>query len=290
MKHATSIIFPLLFFFIGINTLFAGWVITEKTENSLGMSSTQTTFIQNNKVRFESSTSVAIFDINTQKLIMIFPQYQVYWEGTAQEFSKSTTEAFENQLLQMIAKTTGETKELYKKMYDDFKKQIENIGNDSLKLSVKITATGKTDTILNYTAKEYQVVVNDSVKEYLWVTGEINPYDEIDYGKMIKFTKALNPYDPESAITASQPYVNLISKGMVLKSTEKHNGIEVVTEVTMIKHVDFNDDIFKAPPNYRKSNVTEIMQMTPEDQHLNPEELKINGNDDNENGFPDINK
>ncbi len=277
----TSIIFFCLFFVLSsISKLFAGWVITEKTSNSLGNSTTQTTFIQNNKVRFESQTSIAIFDINNQKLTMIFPQYKMYWEGSAEEFSKSTTEAFENQLLQMIAKSTGDTKDIYKKMYDDFKKQLDNAGNDTLQPDVKITPTGKTDTILSHKVREYQVVVNDSLKEYIWITDEINPYDEIDYKKMIEFTMALNPYDYESAITASEPYANLISKGMILKSVEKHNGIEIVTEVTMIKHVDFNDDIFIAPANYRKSNVTEILQMTPEDPHINPEEIQGINDDD----------
>ncbi len=277
----TSIIFFCLFFVLSsISKLFAGWVITEKTSNSLGNSTTQTTFIQNNKVRFESQTSIAIFDINNQKLTMIFPQYKMYWEGSAEEFSKSTTEAFENQLLQMIAKSTGDTKDIYKKMYNDFKKQLDNAGNDTLQPDVKITPTGKTDTILSHKVREYQVVVNDSLKEYIWITDEINPYDEIDYKKMIEFTKALNPYDSESAITASEPYANLISKGMILKSVEKHNGIEIVTEVTMIKHVDFNDDIFIAPANYRKSNVTEILQMTPEDPHINPEEIQGINDDD----------
>jgi hypothetical protein len=284
-RYATGTLFCLLTSLLLTTNLFAGWVITEKTTNSLGNSSTQTTFIQNNKVRFEGQTSIAVFDINTQKLIMIFPQYKVYWEGTAKEFSKSTTRAFENQLLQMVAKSTGETKELYKKMYEDFKKQLQTGANDSAKLDVKINATGKTDTILKHTAKEYQVVVNDSLKEYIWVTDEINPYDEIDYKKMIEFTKALNPYDTESAITASEPYVNLISKGMVLKSVEKHRGIEVVTEVTMIKHLNFNDDIFNAPPNYRKSNVTEIMQMAPEDQHINPEDIERIDNGNGIDGF-----
>ncbi len=241
----------------------AGWVIMEQTKSNFGPSGFQTTFIQNNKVRFETETSIAILDLNTQQVMMIFPQYKAYWSGTAAQFRESTFEAFDTHMQAVVANAPAEDKEMYRKLYDDFKKQWKEQKSDTIMPDVRIHATGKTDTILTYVAKEYQVVVNDSVREFLWVTNEINPYDEVDYRKMVSFTQSLNPFDTEAKITATNAYLNLISKGMLLKSVEKHGVMEITTEVTMIKHVDFDEAIFEAPVGYRKAGIAEIMQMAP---------------------------
>ncbi len=241
----------------------AGWVIMEQTKTNFGPRSFQTTFIQNNKIRFETETSVAILDLNTKRVMMIFPQYKAYWAGSAEQFRESTMEAFDKHMQEVVASAPDKDKELYRKLYDDFKKQWKEQKNDTLMPDVRIHPTGKTDTLLTYPAEEYQVVVNDSVREFLWITKQINPYDEIDYKKMATFTQSLNPFDTEAKVTVSKAYLELISRGMLLKSVEQHGPMKRTTEVTMIKHVDFDEDIFEAPPGYRKADIDEIMQMTP---------------------------
>ena len=265
----------LLLFLFPLAPCYAGWVITEKTTNTLGASSTQTTFIQNNKVRYESETSVAILDLNTKKVMMIFPQYKVYWEGSAESFRKSTMEAFDKHMQQVVVNAPAEDKEMYQKMYDNFKLQWKESVSDSLPFVVKTVPTGKSDTILKFPVKEYQVVVNDSVRESVWVTKAVNPYDEVDAHKMVDFTQSLNPFDEEAKITATKAYTDLIAEGMVLKSVEKHHGVQVATVVTQIRHVDFNNNIFNAPIGYRKADIAEILQMNPPNEHIDPNSIKM---------------
>ena len=281
IKFIAATILLLLFPFV---QSMAGWIIREKTSNSLGVVSYQTTFIQHNKVRFESETSIAILDLNSKNVMMIFPQFKVYWEGSAEAFRKSTMDAFDLHMQQVVANAPREDKEMYQKLYDNFKSHWEQKNPDSLHLSVKINATGKQDTLLKYPVSEYQVVVNDSVKEYVWVTQSVNPYDEVDAAKMVSFTKSLNPFDEEAKITATKAYTDLIAKGMVLKSEEVHKRVKVITAVTMLKHVDFDDSIFNAPFGYRKAAVEEILQMSPPSEQLNPNEL--NGANQPDDGFP----
>ncbi len=282
-----AISFVLLIVF-STSRVFAGWVIMEKTTDSFGNKSVKTTFIQNNKIRFEGATSIAILNLQNKRLTMIFPQYRTYWEGAAEAFRNNTLKAYDAQMKIMITNAPKQDKEIYQKLYKEIKKQLKDtIVADSLLPVVHIDKTGKHDSIIGYPVDEYRVIVNDSTKEYIWVTHKVSPYNEVDFQKMVDFSNSLNPFDRKSRITQSKAYADLIVNGMVLKSVESHKAYKVVTQVTQVRKVDFNDDIFNPPVDYRKTSVMEIMQMNPVGDNLFPEN-KNSDEDSQDEGFPNL--
>ena len=67
-----SLIFILVFNFMAQ----AGWVITEESTDSYGNKMIQTIFIQDNFVRYETPSSIAIIDLEKKQITLVFPQYQ----------------------------------------------------------------------------------------------------------------------------------------------------------------------------------------------------------------------
>ena len=92
--------------------LYAGWVISEVSEDNYGNKSYQTTFIQNNVVRFETQSSIAIINLKTSIITIIFSNHKLYWEGTIADFKKSTMEVFEQKLQNIVATAPPEQKEI----------------------------------------------------------------------------------------------------------------------------------------------------------------------------------
>ena len=62
----------LIFIILLSNFAFAGWVITEESTDSYGNKQIQTTFIQDNFIRHETLSSIAIILLNRLRVWSIF--------------------------------------------------------------------------------------------------------------------------------------------------------------------------------------------------------------------------
>ncbi len=239
----------------------AGWIIFEVSTNAFGIKNFQSTFIQSNKVRFETTSSITILDLTEKHVTMIFSEHKAYWEGTTTEFKKSTLEAFQSQVALALGYLPESERMYYQQKYDTI---FNNLRGDSLSIKpkVKIMETDLFDSINSFYARQHEVYVDSILVEEIWVTQDINPYLDIEIKDMIEFTNQLNPMDNRNQMTQAEAYNQLMTKGMPVKSVEYQDGVVVNhTEVMKVSQNTFNDEIFRAPKGYRKVSLLDLMNM-----------------------------
>ncbi len=258
---------PKLFFlcFLCFSTLnlSAGWVISEVSEDNYGNKAYQTTFIQNNVIRFETQSSIAIIDLKTSIITIIFSNHKLYWEGTIADFKKSTMEVFEQKLQNIVATAPPEQKEIAKEIIQKIREE-NKINADSLqsKSKINIKYTGIEEKITGFNSKKYEIYSADSLVEYIWVTDSLKPYKDIDLESMISFTNQLKPSNINTNIEGTDQYLDLIKNGLAVKSSKTLGRYEqLTTTITSVLQTDINIDFFSPPPTYRKAKLIEIMLM-----------------------------
>jgi len=265
-------------------SLFAGWVIVEESADNFGNHSFQTTFIQHNLVRIEGTTTINILDLNKKELTLIFPSHRSFWKGTPQQLNEQTTQLIKQQFQSLLARAPASQKDTLRKIIQKLDSPDQNADSTLLLAEVKIQKTGKSLQIDGFKTYEYEVYVDNMLKETLWVTFDKSPYNELDVEKMLSFTRSISPMSKEGLISRSPAYVALLKKGMVVKSIEYHaHGLQQVTQVKRIKQMSISPDIFMPPPGYRLASIEEIMQMDlntklpgtadPLDKQNDPDEL-----------------
>jgi len=262
MKSITKLIIFGFLYLSSLN-LSAGWVISEVSEDNYGNKSYQTTFIQNNIVRFETQSSIAIINLKTSIITIIFSNHKLYWEGSIADFKKSTMEVFEQKLQNIVATAPPEQKEIAKELIQQIKDD-NNANKDSLQLKAKINIkySGIQENIAGFNSKKYEIYSADSLVEYIWVTDSLKPYKDIDLESMISFTNQLKPSNVNATVEGTDQYLNLIKNGLAVKSSRKLGRYEqLTTTVTSVLQTDINIDFFAPPPTYRKAKLIEIMLM-----------------------------
>ena len=191
MKLFIKYIF-LLFIGLSSNQLVAGWVISEVSSDKYDNKQYQTTFIQNNMIRFETQSSVAIIDLKTGNITLLFGLYRLYWQGSIKEFKESTLEIYEQKLHNIIMTAPPSQKIIAQDIIAELRKQYETNDVDTINnISLKIIKTNIIDTISGFKSIKYNIVVDSSFVESIWITDSINPYSDIDIESMISFTKEI---------------------------------------------------------------------------------------------------
>lgn len=255
-------VFLLITFGIISITVNAGWVISEVSSDKYGNKQFQTTFIQNNMIRFETESSVAILNLKTGNITILFGMYKLYWQGSIEEFKKGTLDVFEQKLQNIIATASPEQKEVAMEIISEIRKGLEKNENDTItnNLNLKIIKTDIIENVAGFNAMKYNIAIDDSLVESIWITDSINPYKDIDIESMISFTNELKPDKNVNSIDGSSEYLNLIKNGLVVKSQEINpNGGFYTTMVIGVIKININNEIFQYPPNYRKAQLAEIM-------------------------------
>ena len=260
MKLLIKIIL-LLFIGFSTNTAIAGWVISEVSSDKFGNKQFQTTFIQNNIIRYETESSVAIINLNTNNITLIFGLYRLYWEGTIEEFKEGTMEVFEKKLENIISTAPPEQKEIAKDLIVELRKELAEAKSDTLvDLSLEIVETNIQEQISGFNSVKYDILVKDSLVESIWITDSINPYLDIDLERMVSFTNQLKPDHGNTNIEGSSDYLKLINKGFAIKSQTKNPlGGYYSTIVSSVIEREINVEIFLPSPDYRKALLSEIL-------------------------------
>lgn len=245
------------------NQAIAGWVISEVNFDKFGNKQFQTTFIQNNMIRFETQSSIAIINLNTNNITLVFGMHKLYWEGSIEEFKNSTISIFEQKLQNIILTADAEHREMARELIEEIKQKENNDKKDTLRnINFKIKKTNIIENVAGFPSIKYDIVVLDSLVESIWITDSINPYQNIDIENMISFTNQLKPKNTNINIEGSSEYLKLINKGLAVKSEEINPlGGYLTTIVEGVIEVEINIDIFSPPVNYRKAQLTEILLM-----------------------------
>jgi hypothetical protein len=252
----------LLISFLLSSTVTAGWVISEVSSDRFGNKSYQTTFLQNNKVRYESDLSVAVIDIDKELITLIFPLQKVYWEGSADDFKKGTLEAFDKQMKAMIRQSDPDQKETYQQFYDEILKKINSTDTLEIETHITVEALEGEAKIGEYNTRAYNIYIDSVLNEKIWITFDKTPFKNVNLKKLMALTKKMSPMNSGLSVTNSNSYINLVQRGMGVKTEKYINGQPATTtSITLVREGPIPDSFFSAPPLYRKASIAEVLEM-----------------------------
>jgi len=247
----------------------AGWVISEKITDNFGNTSIQTTFIQQNQIRYESASSISILNLDDQLITIIFPNLRAYWQGSTSDLTTSMMEAYDSQVQSLVLSLPLDQQAKFQQMYDTIKMKMLHPDTTSIGNRFSLQKTDHHDTIQGYMSTEYLILRDSVVGERFWITTDKKPYRDIDAGRLVELKNGLNPYSHGGTLLNSEAYLNLLQNGLIVKSTmiDKEEVYET-TELTQVKQINIPSDFFFPPANYRKVSLTDAFNLPEIDSDL----------------------
>ncbi len=270
----TAITSILFFILVPFSVVKAGWYITEQSHDKFGNRSFSSIFIRDSIIRFDHPTSISIMNLNDTSVTLIFAQHRAYWHGTVAQLNRATSQMALEQLTKLLAYAPEQKKQEIKKAIAAFKKKQST--PDSLQQSpkVQVVNTGKSDTLLGYRATLYNIVIDSTLKQKVWVTRKVHPYHDTDINKILSFSRAMSPFAIENSLGHSKAYMALLRSGYILKSINySSDGNTLVTTVTQIKKTKIPPAIFQVPPGYVESSLENIMILDMKNNILKPQNI-----------------
>lgn len=245
-------------------TVFGGWVITEESIDSYGNKAIQTTFIQDNFIRHETVTSIAIIDLEKKLITIVFSQYKLYWSGTIQELKESSMEVYDRQMEQMLVGLPESARAEFDSIYSNLREQALDTNDLKPERNIKVIKTDVEEEIIGYKALKYNILIDSVLVESVWHTDEIKPYNDINIKNMIAFINQLNPGSSKGSISQTEEYLELLKSGILLKSVEQlPDGNSYELNVTNVRETDIVLDFFDPPVNYMKASFSDILNLMP---------------------------
>lgn len=284
MRKTSLSLLIIILFFLPFEAQ-AGWVISRLTTDEFGNKSYQTVFIEDTLMRFETPSSISIFNLPQHKITLIFGQHQAYWQGSASQLRRQIFEIADRQMQELIAHAPSGQQDTLRKMYEVVRKKREESLNDttlSTLPNVSVEKTAHTATMLGYPAQLYQVRVDSVLVENLWVTHAVDPYKNLDIKSMIGLMGALEPANGKAWRRRSLKYDNLLYHGLVLKRIQfLADGRRRVSMVKNVRKVNIKETIFEIPANYVETKIQEVMLQDIKQNILNP--ASVSSGQENQN-------
>ena len=240
----------------------AGWVITEESSDKFGNMTIQKTFIQNNYIRYETPTTIAIVDLNIGIITIIFSQHKAYWSGTSDELLQSTLSIYDNELEKMIVRLPKNDRNELDSIYQNIRTQMLDSSNDSISEMISVKKSNDIDTVYDYGTVKYDVFFDTLLIESVWYTDDLVPFKELYLSDMIKFEHQVEQIPSKGSITQTHEYYELLKSGMILKSviySPDSNNLQTI--VTNIRNTNIVTDFFKPPSNYIKTSLYDALYM-----------------------------
>ncbi len=252
-----------ILFLLFSNQLWAGWIISQITTDRFGNKTFHSTFVLKNLVRYESTMSVAILDLNHDKVTMIFPLDQAYWTGTPDELKKEIRSALLRKMEDFIAQVHKEDKEYYTNYFNALKKRLNSLDSITSRANIYFKIQNDHDTVSGYPAISYNVFLDSTLTERIWITDRVKPFSQTDLKKLMQTTAKMTPFNKEIIINNTEDYLSLIQNGVVLKTEKLIQGeVYSTTLVKQIKEGSIPDSFFEAPAGYRKISIMDVLDMS----------------------------
>jgi hypothetical protein len=242
-----------------------GWVISEKIIDNFGNSTFQTTFIQENRIRFENASSISIIDLNQQLITIIFPNIRAYWQGSTADLAVDMIKAYDSQVQTLVLGLPFDQQEEFQQMYDSIKMKILHPDTAQIQQDIDLIITDSLQVIKGFLSRNYLISKDSSIREKIWITSEVKPYAELDTRLFVDISNKINPYSRKGFTLNTDEYLELLSNGLIVKSVKVgERGDYLETMVTEVKEINIPPDFFLPPINYRSVSLSDafILPMT----------------------------
>lgn len=227
----------------------AGLVITEGQGESLAQ-----TYIQANKLRYDNSGQVTIFDLNQGTMILLQPARKLYWAGTPEDFARQVKSAVDAQLDAELKALPEEERQVLK---DDARRPALEA---PAKVVVKVERGAQVETLAGHPARKHQVFVEGQLIEEVWIAEDLDLTKELDpdkYAGLLLQTRSDDYSDWEF-----DPQVRALrTRGLEMKSVRMAvTGPEESAVVQKVEKKQLPDSTFAVPPGYKKATMAQILE------------------------------
>lgn len=237
----------------------AGWEITQKVSDQDGMVSYDVMLIHNNILKFTGDDVGFIINTNRDELTFIMDQNKTYWKGNPDEFRNGLNTAMKKFMEQMMAQIPETQREMYSEMLGDMSDMYKTPQKQEIKnINIEIVNTGETEEIAGYDTEKFLVNVDGTKKETLWISEQLNPGSDLNIRKAYEMMNKIRPnVEDEILYEYSDAYLDLISKGFLMKSTE--SGGESV-EVIKVVERNISDAEVSLPQGFKEVSIDEMLR------------------------------
>lgn len=242
--------------------LWADWYIVEKREDDFGNFSVQSVFISDQKIRIEQATSSFVFDVETQRMWLLFPKQMVYWEGAHDSLSDGLFDAIENQMRSMMARMPEEEQQAFENELLILKEGMKNaVADSALPVNTAIRETDSVRSILGYNADLFEFIIDSVVVERIWITHDVKPFAEIPLKQLHAMMRIFSKPSLLSTLRESTTWLELLQDGLVMRSEIPESPGKSRMQVEIVREVLIPASFFLPPEDYRKTGVHEIIQI-----------------------------
>ncbi len=228
----------------------AGWVVTEGQGEDRAI-----TYIQSNRIRYEDSEQVTIFDLDKGAMCILQPASKRYWSGTPQEFSQQMKAAVEFQLEAELQGVSPEDRQALKEAVSPPPPFQPPQG-----LEVRVETTGQVDRVAGQAARKHRILVEGRLVEEVWIAEDLDLRRDLDpekFANLIAQAKSDEvgdwEYDPQVRA--------LRAKGLEMKSVRFGvAGPEEIGVVLKVEQKELPASVFEVPAGYEKASMAQILE------------------------------
>ncbi len=240
-----------------------GLVITEVIhEPGRGLPSESRMYFQDNLFKSVEESHTVIFDLEKREITFTNPADKTYWRGSLDsclyEIRKLTLEHFK----QEVETASPEDKPFYLAIYENLKTELEQPDEPVVfqpDVQMEIVMTDETETILDYKARKYEVFVEGSLREELWLTNEVNLCEDFDTEEFRMFINDMAWDLMDFDYQSTPEYIHLMKEGLVLRSVEYfEDGSVYSTEVVDVEQKDIPRKEFSPSPDYEHVSIDKL--------------------------------
>ena len=234
-----------LFTLLSSGNMFAGIIITDEDGSK--------TYISNGKMKELNEEDGMIMNGHTGEFVYFNPGKQVYTRGKISEFCEAMSQLME----QMMASMPPEYKEML------------GVGKEMPAPEIEIISEGDGGSIAGYKTERYTVNADGQLYETVWITTDSKLTKEFQslvdmFSEFVKCNKSMNFGSPP--VEASDDYVDLMKKGLTLKSVQYEDGEEDnITSTLSIETLDIPDSEFQIPAGFTEVSIIDFFTLDMED-------------------------
>jgi len=262
-NHASGLLAVVLTLALASPAL-AGWVMEEVITVTGGPSTTNTIYMQDNKVKNVSGQKEMMFDAEKGLIYFILPDRQAYWSGKPEEFQQGIKAGTDKMMEEHIKQMPPEQRQAF----EQYQKQMEAQSRQAAapkKFKVEVKKTSDQAKIAGYPGQKYQVWVDGVLKEELWLCPQLDFSDAGDPEKFRRLTEGMKGPGQEASYESSPEYQEITTdykKGYRLKSVnyDDSGNAGFGNEVRKIEKKKIPASEFQVPKGYRKLSITELVR------------------------------
>lgn len=256
MRTLKTLLLAITFILFEAN-VFAGWVITTEKDEGLGSAETETTFVQDNMFKNSTDRETVIFNFPGNEISFINTENKSYWTGTLTDFKTTMVKEMKMKMESALQNVPEEHKEMMKNMYQEMIDKMES-GENTTKDDLEIKKTNETLDILGHTAEKYQIFSDGTLREDIWISEDINIYNEMDPEQFKEFFKEFSNIASDRSVENSYEFIELLEKGYPLKTVEYHENFTITSTVVKIEDKEIPDSEFEIPAGYNKVALADL--------------------------------